>query len=474
METKDTTANFTEIEVKRGIGSYFPIAVSLGITLYGFYLFLQTIIIDNPFAIYATVAFLGVVIIYIESHRANLLAEYLSAKLKKRVRDSVAIPYIGFVMAFAVTGVFVALDTWGALQGADSVERMLIEGIVKHSEQYKIEEAKAKSGVNEAKEYQQQLREWREAKNTHYQGCNDAWRVPTYRTKNQQCKDKFTEVKPVAVTGGSGVIPIATYEAMEAKAKADIEGYRVFFFWGFLAFSILLNYFAVSSFFTQYRKKRNNLNDDVVAELNNQLMALEALEIKKLQKQTEVKKETQEKKDFIDVELEKAGEYVSIAKRSTTLNNRRLLVNKIANKEDYTDMQDSKAGFVLNPFGDESNNNHSVKPNGYNQTVKPKEEKEAKNSNNDSSVNQTVITERLTDRLDSSLFTDVELELITILWDGNNVKAHDSLVTRKEVLKVIGDTKINTNLLRDLYKKLLKHDYIYKRVGYFAKVELER
>jgi hypothetical protein len=80
------------------------------------------------------------------------------------------------------------------------------------------------------------------------------------------------------------------------------------------------------------------------------------------------------------------------------------------------------------------------------------------------------LTKRLTDRLDKGLFTDVELELITILWDGNNVKAHDSLVTRKEVLKVIGDTKINTNLLRDLYKKLLEHDYIYKRVGYFAKV----
>jgi len=146
METKDSTANFTEIEVKRGIGSYFPIFISLGITLYRFYLFLQTIIIDNPFALYATVGFLGVVILYIESHRASLLAEFLSSKLMKRVIDSVKVSYVGFMMAFFTTGVFVALDKWGALQGADSVERMLIEGIVKHSEQYKIEDAKAKSG----------------------------------------------------------------------------------------------------------------------------------------------------------------------------------------------------------------------------------------------------------------------------------------------------------------------------------------
>jgi hypothetical protein len=116
------------------------------------------------------------------------------------------------------------------------------------------------------------------------------------------------------------------------------------------------------------------------------------------------------------------------------------------------------------------------KPNSYNhsvnQTVKPKEEKEPKNEGTNSTVNQTVITERLTNRLDSSLFTSEEMKLITILWDGNNVKQHDPLVIRRDILKVIGDTKINTVSLRNLYKKLLELDYIYKRVGYFAKVGL--
>jgi hypothetical protein len=64
------------------------------------------------------------------------------------------------------------------------------------------------------------------------------------------------------------------------------------------------------------------------------------------------------------------------------------------------------------------------------------------------------------------------MKLITILWDGNNVKQHDPLVIRRDILKVIGDTKINTVSLRNLYKKLLELDYIYKRVGYFAKVGL--
>ena len=114
----------------------------------------------------------------------------------------------------------------------------------------------------------------------------------------------------------------------------------------------------------------------------------------------------------------------------------------------------------------------SVKPNSYNQTVnhsvKPNEEKEPIKQTPNQSVNRTVITERF----NQSLFTKEELKLITILWGNGKVKPHDSLVTRKEVLETIGDTKLNTTLLRNLYKKLLEYNYIYKRVGYFAKVEV--
>jgi len=446
------TNNFTEINIKRGIGSYFPILISLGITLYGFYLFLQTIT-DNRFAIFITIAFLAVVIIYVESHRASLLAEYLSAKLKKRVRASVSIPYIGFVMAFAVTGVFVALDTWGALQASDSIERMLIDGIVKNSEKYKIENQKAKSGVNASKEYQAQLREWRNAKNSHYDGCNNSWRVPKYRTRNQQCKDKFTETAPVKFTSTAGTIPIKIYEDMEKEAKAEIEGYKVFFFWGFLAFSILLNYFAVSSFFTQYRKKKNDLNDDVIAELENELLALEALEIKKLQQQTEVNKESKEKKDVIDVELLRATEHVSIAKRATSLDARRSLAFRVANRENYTDMDNSKSGFIVTS--------------SKTKTVKDKDGHDRHDEHLQTEQKKLLLKS----------FEDSEISIIRILFKDYTLVRYDQLETRDKIVKQLhkkGYGKIsdlNTKMSL-LYSKLLQQNLIYKKIAYYSNVDI--
>ena len=344
--------DLTAIEVQRGIGSYFPIFVSLGITLYGFYLFLQTIV-DSPIVINSTLIFLGVLLIYIEHHRAGLIADYLGSTLEKLINKLATIPSIGLGVGMAITVLFIALDTWGAMQSADSIERMLVDGIVKHSEQYKIENAKAKSGVNEAKAYQERLREWRTAKTEHYNGCNASWRVPTYRTKNQQCKDKFTEVKPTAaVNSAGGTIAIGTYNEMEAKAKADVSGYRKMFFWIFLGFSILLNYFAMASLFNQYRKKRKELTAEVIDELTDRMELINAEKLNKLSLSTQMQKVKLEEKNYIDVELEKETYNIVLAKKLKALSRKREIPLKIANNENIGEQQ--KAGFIINPFSNES------------------------------------------------------------------------------------------------------------------------
>lgn len=347
LEQINQENDLTSIEVQRGIGSYFPVFVSLGITSYGFYLFLQTIVESN-LIIYGTLIFLGVLLLYIEYHRAFLVSDYLSSKLEKRVNKLATIPSVGIMVASAVTVLFVALDTWGAMQSADSIERMLVEGIVKHSEQYKIEDAKAKSGVNEAKAYQQQLREWRRAKSEHYKGCDASWRVPTYRTRNQNCKDKFTETKPAAVASTGGTISINTYEKMEAKAKEDVAGYRKIFFWVFLGFSILLNYFAMASFFNKYRKKQKELTPDIIDELCDRVELMNAEKINKLSLSTKAQQGKLKEKNIIDVEIEKETYNIALAKKAKALMRKKEIPLNIMNDESI--MEQKKAGFVVNPF----------------------------------------------------------------------------------------------------------------------------
>lgn len=438
MEQINQENDLTSIEVQRGIGSYFPILISLGVTLYGFYLFLQTII-DTQYVIYGTLVFLGVLLVYIEHHRAGLIADWLGSRLEKLVNKLATIPTIGFMVGIAITVLFIALDTWGAMQSADSIERMLVNGIVKNSEQYKIEDAKAKSGVNEAKAYQEQLREWRTAKSEHYNGCDASWRVPTYRTKNQQCKDKFTEVKPTAVNSTGGTIAIDVYERMEAKAKADVAGYRKMFFWVFLGFSILLNYFAMASLFNQYRKKRKELTVEVIDELTDRMELMNAEKINKLSLSTQAQKQKLEEKNIIDVEIEKETYNITIAKRAKALMRKKEIPLKIMNNENI--MEQKKAGFAHNPFSS-------------NQQEEPKEVKE------DDYLSYEAILYRL---YNDNLFDFSE--------ENRNNDRINKLTPKP---KVIDPTKRkHTTALAKVYKKLVDLDYAELRgnKGYYALVD---
>jgi len=452
LEQINQENDLTAIEVQRGIGSYFPIFVSLGITLYGFFLFLQTIV-DTEYVIYGTLAFLGVLLIYIEHHRAGLISDFLGSTLERLINKLATVPNIGLMVGIAITVLFIALDTWGAMQSADSIERMLVDGIVKHSEQYKIEEAKAKSGVNEAKAYQEQLTAWRTAKAQHNADCDRAWRLPTYRTKNGICRDKFTEAKPTAVNSTGGIIAVSTYNAMESKAKEEVAGYRKMFFWVFLGFSILLNYFAMASLFNQYRKKRKELTPEIIDELTDRMELMNAEKINKISMSTQAQKQKLEEKNIIDVEIEKETYNIVIAKRAKALHRKREIPLKIMNNENI--MENKKAGFVINPMYTDEPLNESV----ITKSVNEQKEKQ--------SFNESV------KRIDLTEYSSEELKLIDLLWKGATVKRSEQLQTRDNVLKVIGDNKVNTTRLSKLYQKLLKDKFIYKKIGYFSNVELD-
>jgi len=426
LEQINQENDLTAIEVQRGIGSYFPIFVSLGITLYGFFLFLQTIV-DSEYVIYGTLAFLGTLLIYIEHHRAGLIADFLGSRLEKLINKLATIPTIGFMVGMAITVLFIALDTWGAMQSADSIERMLISGVIKSSEQYKIEETKAKSGVNEAKEYQEQLKEWRKAKSEHYNGCNQSWRVPTYRTKNQQCKDKFTEAKPTKVNGSSGTIPIGIYNSMESKAKEEVAGYRKMFFWVFLGFSILLNYFAMASLFNQYRKKRKELTLEVIEELTDRMELMNAEKINRISMSTKAQKKKYEEKNIIDVAIEEETYNIVIAKRAKALMRKQEIPQKIMNNSET--MEYKKAGFVSNPF--------------YQEQPKEQEQKNSKDLTQDNDSERETLSELIN-----------RLNIIKVEDYYNNLGVNYAYLYKGYLIhKPYGRTIITIPKEEELYKK---------------------
>lgn len=179
--------NPAEIEAQRGLNSYFPILISLGVTTYGFYAFLTTIL-SNLWALYATVAFLAMLILFIEAHRTQELLNYLNSLLKVKLDKTLKPRIFSMIVATVITVLFVALDMFGAFQISDKIERMLIEGIATNSKAYQLLEERAKSGADAMDAHRKDVQAYQTAKREHDTQCNQAWRLPTYRTKNTECK----------------------------------------------------------------------------------------------------------------------------------------------------------------------------------------------------------------------------------------------------------------------------------------------
>ncbi|MBN2824844.1 MAG: hypothetical protein JXQ76_05940 [Campylobacterales bacterium] len=427
-------SNPSHIEAQRGINSYFPILISLGVTTYGFYLFLNTITTSQT-AIYLTVAFLAILILFIEAHRTMLLLDFFNSKLTNKLHDNVKIAHFSIVMSGIITALFIALDMWGAIQASDSVERMLAKGIATSSKAYQLLEDEATNGTKMKREYNQELKAYNEAKDSHYTQCNQAWRLPTYRTKNSECKSQFKQELPTAPNSNTkGSIDAKQYEALENQALAKIQGYKEIFFYVFFGFSLLLNYFAVSDIVNQYRKNDRELTPETIKELKNRYELLQAEKLTHLEGSTRLQAQKAHEKTTIDLGIEALIHDIRLAKEQRAYENMKKVPIAIHHRPH--DMEQYKYGFV-------GSNTDSYSTEPYN-----------------------------TDTIDLSKFNSNEIELIKLLWRNGNVHPHGSLTNRDTVLKEIGNTKAKANELRDLYNKLLEHDYIYKRVGYFAKANL--
>jgi len=424
-----------EIEVERGIGSYFPIFISLGITLYGMYLFLSTIT-PNTNIIYSTLAFMGILILFIEAHRTDLLKDYLSSKLSKEIHTELKISNFALFMSGVITMLFISLDLWGALQSSDKIERLLVVGIVENSKEYKILDDKAKSGVEANKIYSERLALYNKAKKEHYKDCNKRWKLPKYRTHNASCKDKFKQVPPnQSDIKVSTSISSEDYKALSNKAKLTIQGYRDIFFYVFFGFSLLLNYFAVSTLINQYRYKLKELTEDVSQELLHRYELLHNEKINKLKESTKIQQEKTHEKSMIDVMMESLIYDIRLAKDYKALESMKQIPIAITSNE----YANNRGGFI-----DLSKN-----------------------------IDQSVNDQSVPNRLDTSLFSEDENKLISLLY--RSVSTDNTLLTpRTELHKLLGNSRATNEALRHLYKKLVKYGYAEQKkgVGYIAKVIL--
>lgn len=108
----------------------------------------------------------------------------------------------------------------------------------------------------------------------------------------------------------------------------------------------------MATLFNQYRHKRKELTPEVIDELTDRMELMNAEKLNKLSLSTQMQKVKLEEKNYIDVELEKETYNIVLAKKLKALTRKREIPLKIANNESIGEQQ--KAGFVINPFNNES------------------------------------------------------------------------------------------------------------------------
>jgi len=455
--------NLLELQIDRSIGAYFAILLSLSITLYGIYGFIASVTTDDKY-IYGALILSGALILFIEKQRTHLLTDYYSSKLEEYVNNDVRKPYIGLLMAIIFTGVFIALDVFGATSVSILIQKEIVQKSVVRSESYKI----AQEDSNNIKEqnsissnayklkleayksdmlsYPKSVKEWEDSIKGNNRDCNTQF--PTnWITKRDNCKKRFLKAnlkpkKPSAPREPSFRKSNLNndYDKVEKLARVDYQGYDKYMFYAFLFLSFILNYLAVSSVFNQFRAKSKELDSrDMLAIISHRFESMRNMKNNKMENSTIAIEESLKESYIIDVEIEKATYDLSLSNKRNILENRKNVVNNIEYVEAYPS---SKTGFI--------NLSKSV--------------------NTDKETNGN--TNQYIPNIDYTLFDTKEQELISLLFDNGNIPNGKQLVKRDIVLDSIGHNKPNANKLRDLYLRLMELGYIYKKVAYFSKVSV--
>jgi hypothetical protein len=348
-------------------------------------------------------------------------------------------------MAIIFTIVFIGLDMFGANSMAIYVKAQMVENKVINSKAYQLAEAEAKNGTRIQNIYLKEMEEWRKAQRMHNFTC--ASLPKNYISKKIACKKEFYIKNPKpkkADIKSSGDVGFGDFTKMENEAKISLNHYDTYFYYAFFILSLLLNYLAVSSVFNQYRAKSKELSGDMIEVLRDRF---ETMQTEKLNKMRGSNFAIESKlKEFYDIsiELEKEDYNLSISRRNNILKNRRNTINNIEYVETYPSAKAGKLDLVKQK---------------KDERYIPKED----NIGNTEQYNNT-------DTIDLTAFDESELELVHLLF--LNVSIGSQLNKRDIVLAKIGASKVNSNRLRDIYKKLLEMNYIYKKVAYFAKVTL--
>ncbi|CAA6801053.1 MAG: Unknown protein [uncultured Sulfurovum sp.] len=316
-------------------------------------------------ALYLTIGgFIGLLIL-IDSIKRNTLSRYYNSKLKNiilasRVRGSylnISIMSIIFVLL---------IDGSGAWLTGVSGAKYYTENKTTNSEEYKPLQANAESGTANKQIYLTLKSDYNSLRAEAVSTCNQKWSVPRYRTKNSQCVDKWdanNKAPSQELLSQKSEVSTADYKNIADENRGFLDEYlQYIIFTVLILLTGLLQYLTISEIKEDYEDLEDSLTANRISNLQTALATAQDIEEQHEKTTFENKEDMQRKKNEQLRDMDGIADKREIVFNAKAISNGNLGLQRIAsNSNAYVPTDEAKAGFYYNPFGDESNNNQSVK-----------------------------------------------------------------------------------------------------------------
>jgi len=474
--------NTVQISYTPTIKSTLALAFSGAISTFGVFSLIDGAVTGDNLS-YALGAFIAILIVA-DTFKRGALSRFYNSIIRKQITEKGKVLKLQLGVFFLALSFMVMFDFIGSFSTANFIEQKYQDYRATSSKEYSLLQDNADNAKADKILYSQELSTWKEDKATAYQNCNDkwkGWKAKYKATCKNEWDDKPKNAKPINPNSSTSV-KVEDYKEMKEGVNDDFLSRNIYNIVLFLsmALTLLLQYTTISEIQDERDEIDEMLTPQLTGTLNDRLLILETNAVDHEAERNELIRTSDQAHKTEERKFEELGEGMKVISLQKATVARGHTLQRIANNE-YVPKEDAKAGFAYNPFGDnEAVKRSSKQPLNETEKREPLNGEYEKRGQNTQPLNESVITDKketeplngVVKRIELKNYSHSDLELIDLLWKQATVKRNDQLETRDNVIKVIGDNKNNTLRLRNLYKKLLKDDYIYKRVGYFAKVEL--
>ena len=318
------------------------------ISTFGIYSILLSMKIEGN-NLYKAIGIFIIILIVADTFKRGALANYLNSVTRNNILGNVKTRKMQLIISGLALSFMLVFDVVGSVSTANYTEQSYQDFRATNSKEFELLESKAEQGKSTNSNYTLELTTWKESKSEEVTRCATRNITQKYRTI---CLDKWKEKNPMPVNPKADTtVNISDFKELKSESNEDFLSNYMFYIIFFLAMALtmLLQYTTLSEILESHEDIRETLTPEVVGILQDRISELETNMIMHETERNELISDSDREEKTHKRQFEKLGKAIQLLGISKAVDARGDTVQRIANNH-YVPQQESKAGYVKNPF----------------------------------------------------------------------------------------------------------------------------